>query len=94
MKIENHTLVTIDYVLTNDQQEKLYSSKNDASIIYLHGGGLLDGLEQALEEKTIGEHFSVILLPADACGDKLPELVQTMHMDEFNSVEMREGMEL
>ncbi len=57
-------------------------------------GKLLDGLEQALEGKTIGEQFSVTLQPADTCGDELPELIQTLHMDEFNGVEMRAGMEL
>jgi FKBP-type peptidyl-prolyl cis-trans isomerase SlyD len=95
VKIENNTVVTIDYVLTNDQQEELYSSENDESIIYLHGGGeLLDGLEQALDGKTIGELLSVTLQPAEAYGDELSELIQTMHLDEFNGVEMREGMEL
>jgi FKBP-type peptidyl-prolyl cis-trans isomerase SlyD len=95
VKIENNTVVTVDYVLTNDQQEELYSSENDESIIYLHGGGeLLDGLEQALDGKAIGEQFSVTLQPAEAYGDEQPDLIQTMHMDEFSGVEISEGMEL
>ncbi|NOR18679.1 MAG: peptidylprolyl isomerase, partial [Xanthomonadales bacterium] len=95
MKIENNTIVTVDYVLTNDQKEELYSSENDEAIIYLHGSGeLLDGLEQALDGRTNGEQFSVTLQPAEAYGNEQPELIQTMHMDEFNGVEMREGMEL
>jgi FKBP-type peptidyl-prolyl cis-trans isomerase SlyD len=95
VKIENNTIVTVDYVLTNDHKEELYSSENDAAIIYLHGGGeLLDGLEQALDGRTSGEQFSVTLQPAEAYGKEQPELIQTMHMDEFNGMEMREGMEL
>lgn len=95
MKIENNTVVTVDYVLTNDQQEELYSSIDDESIIYLHGGDeLLDGLERALDGKSVGEQFSVTLQPDEAYGDEQPELIQTMHMDEFNGVEMHEGMEL
>jgi FKBP-type peptidyl-prolyl cis-trans isomerase SlyD len=95
VKIENNTVVTVDYVLTNDQQEELYSSEHDEAIIYLHGSGeLLDGLEQALDGRTSGEHFSVTLQPAEAYGDNQPELIQTMHMDEFDGVEMSEGMEL
>ena len=95
MKIENNTVVTVDYVLTNDQQEELYSSADDESIIYLHGGNeLLDGLERALDGRSVGEQFSVTLQPAEAYGDEQPELIQTMHMDEFNGVEMYEGMEL
>lgn len=95
MKIENNTVVTVDYVLTNEQQEELYSSADDESIIYLHGGNeLLDGLERALDGRSVGEQFSVTLQPDEAYGDEQPELIQTMHMDEFNGVEMREGMEL
>ena len=95
MKIENNTVVTVDYVLTNDQQEELYSSLDDESIVYLHGGDeLLDGLERALDGKSVGEQFSVTLQPDEAYGDEQPELIQTMHMDEFNGVEMHEGMEL
>jgi FKBP-type peptidyl-prolyl cis-trans isomerase SlyD len=95
VKIGNNTVATVDYVLTNDQQEELYSSENDESIIYLHGGGeLLDGLEQALDGKAIGEQLSVTLQPAEAYGDEQTDLIQTMHMDEFNGVEISEGMEL
>ena len=95
MKIKNNTVATVDYVLTNDQQDELYSSENDEAIIYLHGGGeLLDGLEQALDGKAIGDQFSVTLQPAEAYGDIQPELIQSMHLDEFNGVEISEGMEL
>jgi len=95
VKIENNTVVTVDYVLTNDEQEELYSSENDESIVYLHGGDeLLDGLERALDGKSVGEHFSVTLQPGEAYGDEQPELIQTLHKDEFNGVEMHEGMEL
>lgn len=95
MKIENNSVATVNYVLTNDQQEELYSSENDEAIIYLHGGGeLLDGLEQALDGKAIGDQFSVTLQPAEAYGDIQPELIQSMHKDEFNGVEISEGMEL
>ncbi len=95
MKIEKNTVVTVNYVLTNDQQEELYSSENDEAIIYLHGGDeLLDGLEQALDGKAIGEQLSVTLQPAEAYGDEQPDLIQTMHMDEFKGVEISEGVEL
>jgi len=95
VKIENNTVVTVDYVLTNDQQEELYSSENDESIVYLHGGNeLLDALERALDGKTVGEQFAVTLQPDEAYGDERPELIQTMHITEFNGVEMFEGMEL
>jgi FKBP-type peptidyl-prolyl cis-trans isomerase SlyD len=95
VKIEKNTVVTVNYVLTNDQQEELYSSENDEAIIYLHGGDeLLDGLEQALDGKAIGEQLSVTLQPAEAYGDEQPDLIQTMHMDEFKGVEISEGVEL
>jgi FKBP-type peptidyl-prolyl cis-trans isomerase SlyD len=45
---------------------------------YLHGGygGLLDGLERALEGKSAGETVHVQLEPEDAFGDYDAELVR------------------
>ena len=95
MKIENNTVVTIDYKLTNDQAEELDTSDNGEPIVYLHGGDeLIDGLERALNNRSAGDQFSVTLTPDEAYGDEDTNLIQIFPIDEFNGVEIAAGMEL
>ncbi len=95
MDIANNAVVSIHYRLTNDRNEELDSSVGKDPLVYLHGAGeLIDGLERALAGKQAGEHFAVSIPPADAYGDEDPALIRTMHIDEFNGAEMREGMQL
>ena len=95
MEIANNAVVTLHYRLTNDRNEELDNSANSEPLMYMHGSGeLIDGLERALEGKLAGESFAVTIPPADAYGEEDPELIREMHIDEFNGVEMREGMQL
>lgn len=95
MKIQNNTVVTVDYRLKNGDQEEIDSSDEGEAIVYLHGGDeLIDALEQALEGKEAGDRFSITLQPDEAYGEEDPELIQVMEVSEFNGVEMQAGMEL
>jgi FKBP-type peptidyl-prolyl cis-trans isomerase SlyD len=95
VKIANNTVVTVGYRLLNEAREELDTSENGEPIVYLHGGNeLLDGLESALQGKSAGDRVSVTLTPDEAYGPEDPELIQIMHIDEFNGVEMFPGMEL
>jgi len=95
MQIANNAVVSIHYRLTNDRNEELDNSAGKDPLVYLHGGGeLIDGLEAALEGRQAGESFTVTIPPEQAYGDENPELIRQMHSDEFNGVEMREGMQL
>jgi FKBP-type peptidyl-prolyl cis-trans isomerase SlyD len=95
VKIGNNTVVTMDYRLTNSEGEELDSSANGEQIVYLHGADeLLDSLETALEGKSSGDALTVTLSAAEAYGEELEELIQIMHIDEFNGLEVLPGMEL
>ncbi len=95
MEIANNAVVTIHYRLTNDQNEELDNSAGGEPLIYMHGAGeLIDGLEKALAGKLAGESFTVRIPPDEAYGEEEPELIRNMHADEFNGVEMWEGMQL
>ena len=95
MKIANNTVVTLDFTLFDSEQQEIDSSANGEQIVYLHGGGeLIDGLERALAGKSAGESCSVTLSPDEGYGDVDPELIRNFHIDEFNGIEMRAGMEL
>ena len=65
MKVEEHAVVLIHYVLTNDDKEVLDSSEGQEPLAYLHGTGhLIPGLEAQLLGKVAGEtlHFAVDII--------------------------------
>lgn len=95
MKIDNDCVVTLQYHLSDAEGTHIDSSTDDDPMVYVHGSGqLIDGLENALQGKAVGDEFAVTLPPDEAYGDEDPELIQIFTMDEFNGVEMVPGMEL
>lgn len=77
MQVSAGQVVSFHYVLRDASGEELESSSGSHPMTYLHGhGGLLPGLESALEGRTQGESFSVTLAPADAFGERQPDSEQ------------------
>lgn len=69
MKIEKNKVVSIDYTLTDDQNEVLDSSEGGAPLAYIHGNGnLIPGLEKSLEGRTAGESIQVSVPPEEGYG--------------------------
>jgi len=70
MQITTNSVVQFHYVLKDETGVELENSAGSDPMTYLHGsGGLLPGLEAALEGKSGGDSFNVTLLPADAFGE-------------------------
>ena len=95
MQIEKHTVVTIDYTLTNDQGQVVDTSENNQPLAYLHGtGNIIPGLEEALEGKSSGDEVQVSIPPEKAYGERDDELKQVVPRDRFEGVEQLEpGMQ-
>jgi FKBP-type peptidyl-prolyl cis-trans isomerase SlyD len=95
MKIEKNKVASIDYTLTNPQGEVLDSSKGREPLAYLHGtGGLIPGLEKALEGKSAGESLSVTIAPAEAYGELDAALLQKVSRRMFGGTkDLRAGMQ-
>ena len=95
MRIEEHAVVLIHYVLTNDDKEVLDSSEGQDPLAYLHGTGhLIEGLEAQLLGKTAGDKLDVTVQPGDGYGEFNEELVQVVPSDVFDGVESIEpGMQ-
>jgi FKBP-type peptidyl-prolyl cis-trans isomerase SlyD len=88
MKIEQHQVVSIDYELKNDDGEILDSSAGQEPLTYLHGtGGLIPGLEQALEGKSANDELQVTIAPAEAYGEFDDSLVQKVNKSAFDGVD-------
>lgn len=79
MKITPNKVATLTYTLKNDDGDILDKADENSPFLYMHGtGGIIKGLETALEDKAVGDDFHVIIAPEDAYGirdDKLTEAV-------------------
>jgi FKBP-type peptidyl-prolyl cis-trans isomerase SlyD len=95
MQISKNTVATIDYTLTNPQGQVLDTSKGAEPLSYLHGvGGIIPGLENALEGKQTGDNLSVTIEPDQAYGQRNEELVQEVPRRMFQGVDnIQPGMQ-
>jgi FKBP-type peptidyl-prolyl cis-trans isomerase SlyD len=95
MQIAKNKVATIDYTLTNPNGDVLDTSKGGQPLTYMHGvGGIIPGLESALEGKSKGEQISVTIPPEQAYGQRNDQLVQDVPRRMFQGVtDIREGMQ-
>lgn len=96
MQIASQRAVLMHYTLTNDQGEVIDSSSGGEPLAYLHGtGGIIPGLEKALEGKQAGDKLTVKVSPAEGYGEVDPSLVQKMPRRAFKGIsDLRVGMQL
>ncbi|VAW67914.1 FKBP-type peptidyl-prolyl cis-trans isomerase SlyD [hydrothermal vent metagenome] len=93
MNITADKAITINYTL-KDNDGKLIDESNDASFIYLHGhGNIIPGLEAALDNKTKGDTFSLVLEPKDAYGEYNEAITQTISRAAFGDETIEVGMQ-
>lgn len=94
MQISKNSVVTLNYILKNDQGETLDESQ-DNSFLYLHGaGGIIPGLEGQMEGKSAGDSFSAHIEPADGYGEHDDSMVQVVPRDMFDKEHpLEEGLQ-
>ncbi len=91
MQITKDSVVTIHYTLRDPQGQVLDSSQGDQPLVYLHGvGGLVSGMEEALEGRESGEDFTVEIPPEQAYGQKDEAMVQPVPRNLFQGVDQIE----
>lgn len=83
MKIAKNTVVTVEYTLSDAQNNVL--EENGEPIIYLHGGyeNTLPAIEAALEGKSAGFSVMIQVEPEDAFGEYDPDLVRLEARDKL-----------
>lgn len=87
MNIAKDNVGIIEYVLTDVEGEQIDASDGNP-LAYLHGhGNLIPGLEAELEGKTAGDKFKATIPAADAYGERIEALVQTVPNSMFQGVE-------
>ena len=96
MKIEKHTVVQMNYKLTNSEGMLLDTSEGREPLTYLHGKGMLiPGLEKELEGKVENDKFIVNVKAADAYGQKHEEMIHVVPKANFNGDgELKPGLQI
>lgn len=88
MRVADNTVVSIDYVLKDDDGQVLDSSEGGDPLSYLHGvGGIIAGLERELTGKETGDSLQVSLAPADAYGERNEGLRQDVPRENFADID-------
>jgi len=77
MQIESKKVVTIAYTLKDEAGEVIDTSVGGEPLLYVHGmGSLVPGLEKALEGRSVGDRFSVVLSPEEGYGKRDESLIR------------------
>lgn len=77
MQIENKTVVSISYNLTNKEGQVLDSSQGLEPLSYLHGyGNIIPGLEQGLLGAKLNDELTIEVMPEEGYGEYDASLVQ------------------
>jgi FKBP-type peptidyl-prolyl cis-trans isomerase SlyD len=95
MAITKSKVVSIEYTLTDDQNKVIDSTIGQSPLDYLHGfGNIIPGLENALEGRAQGDHFSVHIPAAEAYGERDERLIAGIPRTNFEETELIEpGMQ-
>jgi FKBP-type peptidyl-prolyl cis-trans isomerase SlyD len=94
MNITKNRVITIDYTLTDDNNNIIDTTSGSESFDYLHGfGNIIPGLEEALEGKCQGDCFSVTVPAARAYGERDEGMVVDVPLDRFQGTgPVKKGM--
>ena len=88
MQIADRTVASFHYTLTNAAGEVIDASPAGQPLAYLHGAGnIVPGLEQAMEGRSAGDKFDVVVAPEEGYGPRHPQLIQSVPRDAFRGVE-------
>lgn len=94
MKVEEKKVVGIEYTLTLEDGEVADTNVGQDPLLYIHGfGGIIPGLEKALEGLVVGDKKQVTIEPKDAYGEVDEDAFQELPLDAFpKGVQLEEGL--
>ncbi len=82
--ITQNKIVTIHYVLKDNEGNELDSSTGKDPLVYLHGASnIIVGLEEELEGKTTGDTVDAVISPEKGYGVPVVALIQTVPREAF-----------
>jgi FKBP-type peptidyl-prolyl cis-trans isomerase SlyD len=81
MNITKDRVVSINYTL-RDSKDQVLDSSDPEAFLYLHGHqNIIPGLEKALEGKSPGDAFKIMIPAAEGYGERNDRLITTVSLD-------------
>jgi FKBP-type peptidyl-prolyl cis-trans isomerase SlyD len=95
MLVQNNSVVSIHYTLTDNQGVVIDSSIDHTPLAYIQGlGHIVPGLEKVMNGKKVGDKFKVQVPAAEGYGLRNEELMDQVPMEAFQGVaKVEPGME-
>ena len=94
MKISENTVVSLLYVVMNEENEEIDASPEDEPLTVMIGHQqLIPGLENALIGKEVGDQFIVEVPPEEGYGEYNEAFSQKVPLDMFGDAEVEAGMQ-
>jgi FKBP-type peptidyl-prolyl cis-trans isomerase SlyD len=95
MQVQNNSVVSIHYTLTDAQGAVLDSSIDHTPLAYIQGmGHIVPGLEKAMDGKKAGDKFKVSVPAEEGYGVRDEELIDRVPKEAFEGVpQVEPGME-
>lgn len=94
--MENKKVIVMEYVVREHQEEKIIdqSPKDEPLKFILGASQVIAGLEKALVDAKEGETRKLVILPEDAYGEYRVDFLQEVPRDQFEGIDLMEGMTL
>lgn len=85
MTIETHTVVTLNYKLSNHNTgEKIEETTTDNPMVFLYGvGSIIPDFEENIKGKKVGDTFGFSIVSANAYGERVEEQVVKIPISVF-----------
>lgn len=88
MQIKKNSIVTMDYVLRDDENTIIDKSGDSGPFPYIHGsGGIIPGLEAAMEGKKAGDKVKARISPEEGYGERDDSLLQSVPRNNFQGID-------
>ena len=70
MKIKKNSVVTLDYILRDDEKNIIDQSAEGNPLVYIQGHkNIIPGLESELLDKNISDELEVVVQPKEGYGE-------------------------
>jgi len=94
MAIQTNQIVSIEYE-ARDGDTVIDTNVGGEPLVFMYGKGqIIPGLENGIENMSIGEKASIVVEPKDAYGELNPEAMQEVPKDQFAGIDLEVGMTL
>ncbi len=94
MTVTKDRVVTIAYTLKGDDGSVIDSSSDHGDLEYLHGHrNIVEGLESALDGKSVGETVTTSVAPEQGYGTRNDELVFSVPRSNMPEGDLSPGMQ-